>query len=54
MSIMTLTKFTEKGIIHHMSGVHASPQNGLAERKNCHLLNMTHSLLFTHNVPKYF
>ena len=37
-----------------MSCVHTSPQNGLAERKNRHLLNVTHSLLFTHNVPKYF
>ena len=46
--------FTEKGIIHHMSCVHTSPQNGLAKRKNRHLLNVTRSLLFTHNVPKNF
>ena len=41
--------FSEKAIVHQSSCV----QNGFAERKNKHILEITRALLFTYNVPKY-
>lgn len=43
----------EKGIIHQSSCSNTPQQNGIAERKNKHLLEVTRALLFTNNVPKY-
>ncbi|XP_040963391.1 uncharacterized protein [Gossypium hirsutum] len=45
--------FKEKGIVQISSCVGTPQQNGVAERKNRHLLEVTRSLLFTTNVPKY-
>ena len=44
----------EKGITHHMSCTNTSAQNGLAERKNTHLLEITRSLLFACNAPNHY
>jgi transposase InsO family protein len=42
-----------EGIIHQTSCPDTSPQNGVAERKNRHLLEVTRSLMYTMNVPKF-
>ena len=44
----------EHGIIHQSSCIATPQQNGILERKNCHLLEVAQSLMFTKNVPKYF
>ncbi|KAE8726748.1 hypothetical protein F3Y22_tig00006365pilonHSYRG00038 [Hibiscus syriacus] len=46
-------KSEEKGIVHLTSCVNTPQQNGVAERKNRHLLEVTRSLLFAANAPKY-
>ena len=46
--------FQKQGIIHESSCVNTSQQNGVAERKNRHLLNVTQALLFQGNVPKSY
>ncbi|KAL9420128.1 hypothetical protein AB3S75_037830 [Citrus x aurantiifolia] len=45
--------FLEKGIVHHSSCNDTPQQNGIAERKNKHLLEVARSLMFTTKVPKY-
>ncbi|KAK5785187.1 hypothetical protein PVK06_039741 [Gossypium arboreum] len=45
--------FKEKGIVQISSCVGTPQQNDIAKRKNRHLLEVTRSLLFTTNVPKY-
>ncbi|KAJ9703130.1 hypothetical protein PVL29_004767 [Vitis rotundifolia] len=42
------------GIFHDSSCVNTPQQNGVAERKNGHLLNTTRVLLFQGNVPKSY
>lgn len=44
----------ENGIIHQSTYVNNPQQNGIAEQKNRHLLEVARSLLFTSNVPKGF
>ena len=44
---------SQKGILHQTSCPDTSPQNGVAERKNRHLLEVARSLMFTMNVPKF-
>ncbi|CAH9055335.1 unnamed protein product [Cuscuta epithymum] len=44
----------QHGIIHQTSCVDTPPQNGVAERKNRHLLETARALLFQMNVPKHF
>ena len=41
------------GIIHQTTYPNTPPQNGVAERKNRHLLEVSRSLMFQMNVPKY-
>lgn len=48
------TYFQKEGIIHESSCVNTPQQNGVAERKNGHLLNTTRVLLFHGNVPKSY
>ncbi|CAL5366916.1 unnamed protein product [Camellia sinensis] len=44
----------DHGILYQTSYVGTLEQNGVAERKNGHLLEVARSLLFTMNVPKSF
>ncbi|CAN1141377.1 Retrovirus-related Pol polyprotein from transposon TNT 1-94 [Linum perenne] len=44
---------SQQGIVHCSSCVDTPQQNGIAERKNRHLLDTARALLFTNNVPKY-
>lgn len=43
----------DQGIIHQTTCPGTPPQNGVAERKNRHLLEVARSLMFQMNVPKY-
>ena len=45
---------TLQGIIHQSSCAHTPQQNGVAERKNNHLVETAHTLLLHHNVPSHF
>ncbi|KAG6696818.1 hypothetical protein I3842_09G168100 [Carya illinoinensis] len=42
------------GIVHQSSCVNTPQQNGIAERKNRHLLDVARSLMFSTHVPKFF
>jgi len=42
--------FSSKGIIHQTSCVETPEQNGIAERKHLHLLNVTRALIFQSKV----
>ena len=42
------------GIVHISSCVDTPQQNGVAERKNRHLLEVARANMFTNNVPKHF
>jgi len=44
----------KEGIIHESSYVNTPHHNGIAERKNGHLLEHTRALLFQYHVPKKF
>lgn len=44
----------QQGIIHLSSCVDTPQQNGVAERKNRHLLEVARSLMFATHVPKFF
>ena len=46
--------FQKEGIIHQSSCVDTPQQNGVAERKNRHLLETTRALLFEKQVPKHY
>lgn len=46
--------FENQGIIHQSSCVDTPQQNGIAERKNRHILEVARSLMFTTHVPKHF
>ena len=46
--------FLENGIIHQTSCASTLQQNGVAERKNRHLLEVARALMFATNVPKFF
>ena len=45
---------SQNGILHQSSCVDTPPQNGVAECKNRHLLEVAGALLFQMNVPKQF
>ena len=44
----------KEGIVHQSSCVNTPQQNGIAERKNRHILDVARSLMFSTNVPKCF
>jgi len=52
------TKFSnflaQSGILHQSSCIYTPQQNGVAERKNRHLLDVARTLLFHRQVPKEF
>jgi transposase InsO family protein len=43
-----------EGILHQTSCPDTPAQNGVAERKNRHLLEVARLLMYTMNVPKFF
>jgi hypothetical protein len=45
--------FRENGIVHQSSCTNTPQQNGVAERKNRHLLEVARALLFSTKVPNY-
>lgn len=45
--------FLANGVVHQSSCVNTPQQNGIAERKNRHLLEVARALLFANKVPKY-
>jgi len=50
-----LSKFLkEYGVVHELTCVDTPQQNGVAERKNRHLLEVTRVLLFQMSVPKSY
>ncbi|RVW59858.1 Retrovirus-related Pol polyprotein from transposon RE1 [Vitis vinifera] len=52
---MTVGEFlAQEGIVHLSSCVDTPQQNGIAERKNRHLLEVARSLMFSMHVPKLF
>jgi hypothetical protein len=42
-----------RGILHQTTCPDTPPQNGVAERKNRHILEVAHSLMYTMNAPKF-
>ncbi|RVW61349.1 Retrovirus-related Pol polyprotein from transposon RE1 [Vitis vinifera] len=55
LSIIKAREFlAQEGIVHLSSCVDTPQQNGIAERKNRHLLEVARSLMFSMNVPKLF
>ena len=48
------TYLQENGIIHQSSYVDTSQQNGVAKRKNRHILEVARVLLFTSHMPSQF
>ncbi|MCR2848031.1 transposase family protein, partial [Weizmannia coagulans] len=48
------TFMRERGILHQTSCVDTPSQNGVAKRKNRHLLETARALLFQMQVPKHF
>lgn len=48
------TYLAEEGILHQSSCVYTPQQNGVAERKNRHILEIARSLLITSNTPKTY
>lgn len=48
------TYFEKEGILHHSSCTNTPQQNGVAERKNRHLLEVARALLFQMKVPKTY
>jgi transposase InsO family protein len=45
---------TTSGIFHHFSCPHTSQQNGIAEKKHCHIMEMRLTLLAQSGLPKVF
>ena len=48
------TFMASHGIVHHSSCPHTPQQNGVAERKNCHIIETARTLLLHSNVPVKF
>ena len=46
--------FQKEGIVHESSCLTTPQQNGVAKRKNRHLLECSRALLFKQNVPKTY
>jgi hypothetical protein len=46
------TFLSAQGILHQTSYLDTPPQNGIVKKKNCHLLEVARSFMYTMNVPK--
>ena len=46
------TRFQENEILHQTTCAYKPQQNNIAERKNCHILEVAQALCFTMHVPK--
>jgi Integrase core domain/GAG-pre-integrase domain len=46
--------FKQKGVVHQTTCVNTPQQNGISERKNRHLLEVTRAILFQNNVPNIY
>ena len=42
------------GVLHQSSCAYTPQQNGVVERKNCHLVEIARTLLLYHKVPQRF
>ena len=52
---MSFSSFmSSHGILHQSSCAYTPQQNGVARRKNCHLVETTHTLLLHHKVTQRF
>ena len=52
---MSFSSFmSSHGILHQSSFAYTPQQNGVVERKNCHLVETTRTLLLHHKVPQRF
>lgn len=54
MSASFQTFLTSQGILHQSSCPYTPQQNGVAERKNRHLVETARTMLLHHNVPSQF
>ena len=54
VSITISILHVQKGILHQTSWVDTPAHNGVAEKKNRHLLETSRALLFQMHVPKHF
>ncbi|XP_059671155.1 uncharacterized protein LOC132316698 [Cornus florida] len=48
------SELEKKGILHQLPGPYIPEQNGVAERKNCHLMSVVRCLLSGMHVPKFY
>ena len=48
------TFLSSHGILHQFSCAYTSQQNGVVERKNCHLVETAPTLLLQHTIPQHF
>ena len=48
------SSMSSHGIIHQSSCVYTPQQNGVAKRKNRHLVETAHTLVLHHKVPQFF
>lgn len=54
MSHAFTSNLSQHGIFHQTTYLGTPKRNGVAKMKNCHLLKITHALLFHVHVPKVF
>ena len=52
-NLLTQFFFKNKGLVHQTTCPHTPEQNGVAERKNRIILEVTRALFFDSNVPKF-
>jgi hypothetical protein len=53
MKVLRSDNGTDNGIVHQTMCVSTPEQNGIAKKKNRHILEVTRCLLFVMNILKY-